>query len=157
MFGPPKVLKPSVPKPHGSRRPRFTLGPSEFLKPVMGPNDSKFVCFFLFFPGPGGGAKKRIILEREWRWRRRIRWSEEGNWWNDDGAMTKEGAMAMASSSPPPRSSLSNPPPPPPLVPMELHSINRDKLLKSLRHHLSLSSRALHGFVFLQVFYTPRL
>lgn len=45
----------------------------------------------------------------------------------------------MASSSPSP-----------PLVPMELHVANRQKLLKSLRHHLTDSSRPLHGFVFLQ-------
>ncbi|GMY36251.1 xaa-Pro dipeptidase [Fagus crenata] len=48
----------------------------------------------------------------------------------------------MASFSP---SSLS-----PPKVPMELHVTNREKLLKSLRHALSHSSRPLHGFVFLQ-------
>ncbi|KAL7137526.1 hypothetical protein ABFS83_10G098200 [Erythranthe nasuta] len=35
-------------------------------------------------------------------------------------------------------------------VPMELHALNRNKLLDSFRHHLSLSSRPLHGFVFLQ-------
>lgn len=39
----------------------------------------------------------------------------------------------------------------PPDVPMELHVVNRKKLLGSFRDHLSLSSRALHGFVFLQV------
>ncbi|XP_028790599.1 xaa-Pro dipeptidase-like [Neltuma alba] len=38
----------------------------------------------------------------------------------------------------------------PPQVPMELHVNNRDKLLKSLRQHLSESSRPLHGFVLLQ-------
>ncbi|XP_057968575.1 uncharacterized protein LOC131158040 [Malania oleifera] len=55
--------------------------------------------------------------------------------------------MAMASpASPPPRSFLISPP----KVPLELHATNRDKLLKSLRHHLTLSSRPLHGFVLLQ-------
>ncbi|KAK3004578.1 hypothetical protein RJ639_018539 [Escallonia herrerae] len=39
---------------------------------------------------------------------------------------------------------------PPPEVPMELHVANRVKLVESLRQHLSLSSRPLHGFVFLQ-------
>ncbi|KAM7519587.1 hypothetical protein LguiB_018549 [Lonicera macranthoides] len=39
---------------------------------------------------------------------------------------------------------------PPPEVPMELHAVNREKLFKSLREHLSLSSLPLHGFVFLQ-------
>ncbi|MBA0701146.1 hypothetical protein Goari_026883 [Gossypium aridum] len=48
----------------------------------------------------------------------------------------------MASTSP---SSLS-----PPKVPMELHVSNRQKLLKSLRQHLSNSSRPHHGFVLLQ-------
>ncbi|XP_057468580.1 uncharacterized protein LOC130757764 [Actinidia eriantha] len=38
----------------------------------------------------------------------------------------------------------------PPQIPMELHEINRAKLTKSLRDHLSLSSRPLKGFVFLQ-------
>jgi len=38
----------------------------------------------------------------------------------------------------------------PPQVPMELHFTNREKLLQSLRHHLSHSSRPLHGFVLLQ-------
>ena len=51
-------------------------------------------------------------------------------------------SMASSSSS----SSLS-----PPGVPMELHVTNREKLLSSLRHDLSHSSRPLHGFVFLQV------
>ncbi|KAI4347017.1 hypothetical protein L6164_007868 [Bauhinia variegata] len=46
----------------------------------------------------------------------------------------------MASSS-----SLS-----PPQVPMELHVTNREKLLKSLRQHLTDSSRPHHGFVLLQ-------
>merc|ERR1712071_443695 len=32
----------------------------------------------------------------------------------------------------------------------ELHFTNREKLLQSLRHHLSHSSRPLHGFVLLQ-------
>uniref|UniRef100_A0A2P2LCM9 Xaa-Pro dipeptidase n=1 Tax=Rhizophora mucronata TaxID=61149 RepID=A0A2P2LCM9_RHIMU len=49
----------------------------------------------------------------------------------------------MAFSSSP--SSLS-----PPRVPKELHLTNREKLLKSLRQHLSESFRPLHGFVFLQ-------
>ncbi|XAR67184.1 Xaa-Pro dipeptidase [Bertholletia excelsa] len=48
--------------------------------------------------------------------------------------------MASASSS-----SLS-----PPRIPMELHEINREKLVKSLREHLSQSSRPLEGFVLLQ-------
>lgn len=39
----------------------------------------------------------------------------------------------------------------PPEVNMELHVINREKLLKSLRQHLSETSRPLHGFVFLEV------
>ncbi|KAL2555234.1 Metallopeptidase M24 family protein [Forsythia ovata] len=38
----------------------------------------------------------------------------------------------------------------PPEVPMELHVKNREKLLKSLIQHLSISSRPLRGFVFLQ-------
>ncbi|XP_010541025.1 PREDICTED: xaa-Pro dipeptidase [Tarenaya hassleriana] len=38
----------------------------------------------------------------------------------------------------------------PPPVPMELHAVNRRKLLDSLRRHLSVSDRPLHGFVFLQ-------
>ncbi|XP_027176161.1 xaa-Pro dipeptidase [Coffea eugenioides] len=38
----------------------------------------------------------------------------------------------------------------PPEVPKELHRLNRDKLLNSLRDHLSISSRPSHGFVFLQ-------
>ncbi|CAI9100525.1 OLC1v1037645C1 [Oldenlandia corymbosa var. corymbosa] len=38
----------------------------------------------------------------------------------------------------------------PPEVPMELHRLNRDKLLKSLRDHLSASSRPHHSFVLLQ-------
>ncbi|XP_011093685.1 xaa-Pro dipeptidase [Sesamum indicum] len=38
----------------------------------------------------------------------------------------------------------------PPQVPMELHMVNRKKLLHSFRDNLSLSSRPLHGFVFLQ-------
>jgi len=40
---------------------------------------------------------------------------------------------------------------PPPKVSMELHVKNREKLLTSLRQHLSDSSRPLHGFVLLQV------
>ena len=56
---------------------------------------------------------------------------------------TRQEAISMASTS---SSSLS-----PPEVPMELHVSNRQKLLNSLRHHLSESSRHLHGFVFLQV------
>ncbi|XVE98028.1 hypothetical protein REPUB_Repub03eG0070000 [Reevesia pubescens] len=55
---------------------------------------------------------------------------------------TREEAIFMASASP---SSLS-----PPDVPMELHVSNIQKLLNSLRQHLSDSSRPLHGFVFLQ-------
>ncbi|XP_025012296.1 xaa-Pro dipeptidase isoform X2 [Ricinus communis] len=38
----------------------------------------------------------------------------------------------------------------PPKVPMELHVTNREKLLKSLRQHLTETSRPLHGFVLLQ-------
>ncbi|PRQ46799.1 putative xaa-Pro dipeptidase [Rosa chinensis] len=38
----------------------------------------------------------------------------------------------------------------PPPVPIELHLRNREKLLNSIRHHLSQSSRPLHGFVLLQ-------
>ncbi|KAK7251484.1 hypothetical protein RIF29_34731 [Crotalaria pallida] len=38
----------------------------------------------------------------------------------------------------------------PPQVPMELHRKNRQKLLDSLRQHLSHSDRLLHGFVLLQ-------
>ncbi|XP_043808030.1 xaa-Pro dipeptidase isoform X2 [Manihot esculenta] len=38
----------------------------------------------------------------------------------------------------------------PPQVPKELYDINREKLLKSLRQHLTETSRPLHGFVFLQ-------
>ncbi|XP_021894874.1 xaa-Pro dipeptidase [Carica papaya] len=51
-------------------------------------------------------------------------------------------AISMASSS---ESSLS-----PPAVPMELHAVNRDKLLNYIRQQLSVCSRPLHGFVFLQ-------
>ena len=54
--------------------------------------------------------------------------------------------FSMASSSSSSSSSLS-----PPGVPMELHVTNREKLLSSIRHDLSHSSRPLHGFVFLQV------
>nr|AKF43199.1 metallopeptidase M24 family protein [Melianthus villosus] len=38
----------------------------------------------------------------------------------------------------------------PPEVPMELYAINREKLVKNLRQHLSDAGRPLHGFVFLQ-------
>ncbi|XP_050219269.1 uncharacterized protein LOC126669762 isoform X2 [Mercurialis annua] len=38
----------------------------------------------------------------------------------------------------------------PPKVPMELHVNNREKLLKSLRQHLTETFRPLHGFVLLQ-------
>ncbi|KAG5243463.1 hypothetical protein OIU77_030549 [Salix suchowensis] len=38
----------------------------------------------------------------------------------------------------------------PPKVPMELHFKNREKLLKSLRQHLTETSRPLYGFVLLQ-------
>nr|GLL20651.1 xaa-Pro dipeptidase [Ipomoea trifida] len=38
----------------------------------------------------------------------------------------------------------------PPEVPMELHAVNRDKLLNSLRAHLSSSSRPSQGFVLLE-------
>ncbi|KAL6974687.1 Xaa-Pro dipeptidase [Sarracenia purpurea var. burkii] len=38
----------------------------------------------------------------------------------------------------------------PPQIPMELHGINRGKLINSLRDHLTLSSRPLQGFVFVQ-------
>ncbi|KAJ6698916.1 XAA-PRO DIPEPTIDASE [Salix purpurea] len=38
----------------------------------------------------------------------------------------------------------------PPKVPMELHVKNREKLLKSLRQHLTETSRPLYGFVLLQ-------
>nr|AKF43212.1 metallopeptidase M24 family protein [Pelargonium tetragonum] len=52
----------------------------------------------------------------------------------------------MASTpSPPPGSSLT-----PPKIPFELHVANREKLLKSIRSHLSDSSRPLQGFVLLQ-------
>ncbi|XP_077217115.1 metallopeptidase M24 family protein [Tasmannia lanceolata] len=51
-------------------------------------------------------------------------------------------AISMASSSP---SSFS-----PPNIPMELHALNRQKLVRSLRQHLQSLSRPLHGFVFLQ-------
>lgn len=40
----------------------------------------------------------------------------------------------------------------PPGVPPELHVKNREKLLKSLRLHLTESSRPLRGFVLLQVY-----
>ncbi|XP_009792030.1 uncharacterized protein [Nicotiana sylvestris] len=52
----------------------------------------------------------------------------------------------MASSSPSSSSSSLSPP----MIPMELHSLNREKLLNSLREHLSSSSRPLQGFVLLQ-------
>ncbi|KAK6139588.1 hypothetical protein DH2020_026667 [Rehmannia glutinosa] len=39
----------------------------------------------------------------------------------------------------------------PPEIPMELHAVNRKKLLDSFREHLSRSSRPLSGFVFLKV------
>ncbi|XP_051150226.1 uncharacterized protein LOC127264760 [Andrographis paniculata] len=48
-------------------------------------------------------------------------------------------------AAPAPVSSLS-----PPEVPMELHAVNRKKLLDSFRGHLSASSSPLQGFVFLQ-------
>ncbi|ERN15471.1 xaa-Pro dipeptidase [Amborella trichopoda] len=38
----------------------------------------------------------------------------------------------------------------PPDVPMELHALNRSKLLKSLRQRLQTLNHPLHGFVFLQ-------
>ncbi|XP_059284363.1 uncharacterized protein LOC132037774 [Lycium ferocissimum] len=38
----------------------------------------------------------------------------------------------------------------PPIIPMELHSLNRDKLLNSMREHLTSCSLPLQGFVFLQ-------
>ncbi|CAB4318665.1 unnamed protein product [Prunus armeniaca] len=38
----------------------------------------------------------------------------------------------------------------PPTVPVELYVTNREKLLSSLRHNFSQSSRPIHGFVFLQ-------
>lgn len=63
--------------------------------------------------------------------------------WNFYLGNSRKEAISMASSS---YSRLS-----PPEVPMELHVTNRKKLLDSLCHHLSLSSRPLHGYVFLQV------
>ncbi|KAK4754004.1 hypothetical protein SAY87_002108 [Trapa incisa] len=45
----------------------------------------------------------------------------------------------------PPRSRLE-----PPRVPMELHVKNREKLLRSLRQHLTETSQALSGFILLQ-------
>ncbi|GMN50708.1 hypothetical protein TIFTF001_019838 [Ficus carica] len=54
----------------------------------------------------------------------------------------------MASPSPSPSPSPSRLTRPP--VPMKLHISNRQKLLSSLRRHLSDSSLPLHGFVFLQ-------
>ncbi|KAK6941412.1 Aminopeptidase P, N-terminal [Dillenia turbinata] len=38
----------------------------------------------------------------------------------------------------------------PPEIPMELHAINREKVLNSLRQKLSLSALRLHGFIVLQ-------
>ncbi|KAL1547730.1 Xaa-Pro dipeptidase [Salvia divinorum] len=38
----------------------------------------------------------------------------------------------------------------PPEVPMQLHVVNRKKLLGSFRDHLAISSRNLHGFIVLQ-------
>jgi len=38
----------------------------------------------------------------------------------------------------------------PPIVNFEVHVKNREKLLKSIRQHLSQSSLPLHGFVLLQ-------
>ncbi|MCD7452497.1 hypothetical protein HAX54_017126 [Datura stramonium] len=38
----------------------------------------------------------------------------------------------------------------PPVIPMELHSLNREKLFNSLRDHLTSCARPLQGFVFLQ-------
>ncbi|KAK9099254.1 hypothetical protein Syun_026299 [Stephania yunnanensis] len=38
----------------------------------------------------------------------------------------------------------------PPEIPMELHAMNRSKVLCALRHRLKSSSRPLHGFVILQ-------
>ncbi|XVE70566.1 hypothetical protein DITRI_Ditri10aG0082100 [Diplodiscus trichospermus] len=55
---------------------------------------------------------------------------------------TRAEAISMASTS---TSSLF-----PPEVSMELYASNRQKLLSSLRQHLSGSSCPLHGFVFLQ-------
>lgn len=59
--------------------------------------------------------------------------------------------MAKSTDSIPMAASSSSSLYPPPEVPMELHAVNREKLFKSLREHLSLSSLPLHGFVFLQV------
>lgn len=53
------------------------------------------------------------------------------------------GTISMAS--PTPRSRLS-----PPTVPMELHAINRDKLVKYLRQHLVDCGRPIQGLVLLQ-------
>ena len=67
---------------------------------------------------------------------------DSGKVYSDTRSVSEERhAISMASPS-----RLSPPP-----VPMELHLSNRQKLLNSLRHHLSDSSRPLHGFVFLQV------
>ncbi|XP_074269440.1 uncharacterized protein LOC141592603 [Silene latifolia] len=53
-------------------------------------------------------------------------------------------AISMATA-PPSRSTLL-----PPNVPMQLHALNRDKLVKSLQQHLSLNNLPIHGFVLLQ-------
>ncbi|XP_047310161.1 xaa-Pro dipeptidase [Impatiens glandulifera] len=48
---------------------------------------------------------------------------------------------------------MASPPPSllsPPQVPMELHKLNREKLVNALREHLTKSSRSVEGFVILQ-------
>lgn len=39
----------------------------------------------------------------------------------------------------------------PPMIPMELHALNRDKLVRSIREHLVSDSLPVTGFVVLQV------
>ncbi|KAF8393509.1 hypothetical protein HHK36_021753 [Tetracentron sinense] len=49
-----------------------------------------------------------------------------------------------------PREAISSASSHPPEIPMELHAINREKLIQSIRKHLTSSHRPLQGFVFLQ-------
>ncbi|XP_031473386.1 uncharacterized protein LOC116245913 isoform X2 [Nymphaea colorata] len=45
---------------------------------------------------------------------------------------------------------VGRPPPAPPEVAMELHALNRAKVVRSIRQQLASLSRPLHGFIFLQ-------
>lgn len=60
------------------------------------------------------------------------------------GKNKKTSPIVMSSLSPPP-------------IPMELHAGNRQKLVDSIRRHLSNSDRPLDGFVLLQVLLVARI